>query len=54
MSHEQQDVSSPRQLIIPIVSGASTAQPATSGSMFISGSKLYFFASGVAKLVTSA
>lgn len=43
-----------KELILPIISGAATAQPTISGALFISGAKLYFVMAGTPVLVTSA
>ena len=48
------DVIAPKMLVVPIISGASIAQPIMSGALFISGSSLYFVAGSVIQLVTSA
>lgn len=46
------DVVAPKELIVPVVSGASTAQPVMSGALYVSGAGLYINIASAVKRVT--
>lgn len=48
------DICMPSELVVPLVSGASTAQPVKSGAIFVSGSLLYYHISGAAVQLAAA
>ena len=48
------DLVMPSELIIPVVSATANEVPLASGSIFLSGGKLYFSTAGAIVLVTSA
>lgn len=48
------DVVAPKQLILPTMSGAFTHQAKTTGSIFISGAKIYWYNGSAMELITSA
>ena len=46
------DIVSPKEFIVPIISGSELAQPQVSGALYLSGAKLYFMF-GTPQLITS-
>ena len=49
-----EEVISPREIIIPTVTGGIDAQPTMSGALFMSGAKLYVRGATASELITSA
>ena len=54
MTTAEVPIIAPKELIVPMVSGAAAGQPTMSGALFISGQKLYFSIGGISTLITSA